>query len=56
MASANGHINILRWFKNSGLEFKYTENAIGWASLRGHIKILEWFQHYSRELQNILPD
>ena len=24
-ASENGHVTILEWFKNSGLEFKYSE-------------------------------
>ena len=35
LASVNGHINILEWYKNSGLEFKYTEYAIDWASGNG---------------------
>ena len=31
-ASNNGHIKVLEWFKNSGYEFKYNENAINSAS------------------------
>ena len=31
-ASKNGHIAVLEWFKNSEYEFKYTDDAIDWAS------------------------
>ena len=32
LASKNGHIAVLEWFKNSEYEFKYTDDAIDWAS------------------------
>src|ERR1700760_3480261 len=34
-ASANGHIDVLNWFKNNGFEFKYINNAINRASKKG---------------------
>ena len=39
-ASEYGHIQVLEWFKNSGYEFKYDENAIRTASRNGHNQIL----------------
>src|SRR5437660_842245 len=47
--SQNGYLNILNWFKNSGLEFEYTNNAIDWASKNGHIHILNWFKNSGLE-------
>src|ERR1700761_9115935 len=44
-ASANGHIAVLNWFKNSGFEFKYTDYAIDQASLNGHVAVLDWFKN-----------
>jgi len=29
-------------------EFKYTENAIDWASENGHVHILDWFDRFTR--------
>ena len=50
-ASKNGHIKILEWFKNSGLEFKYTVDAINIASANGHIGILDWFKNSNLEFK-----
>ena len=44
MASENGNMDILGWYKNSGLEFKYTADAIDWASQNGHVNILNWLE------------
>ena len=51
LASEYGHINMLEWFKNSGLEFEYTENAIDHASANGHIDILKWFKKSGLEFK-----
>ena len=51
LASENGHINILKWFKNSGLELKYTDDAIDWASEYDHINVLKWFKNSGLKLK-----
>lgn len=44
MASRNGYVHILRWWKQSGLPLKYTHAALEGASARGHIDVLEWWR------------
>ena len=44
-------INVLEWFKNSGYEFKYTSDAIDWASAKGHVNVLEWFKNSGFEFK-----
>lgn len=41
-ASAYGHVNILEWYKNLNLGFKFSYSEIKLASLRGHVEVLEW--------------
>jgi hypothetical protein len=43
LSSMYGFISILKWWKNSGLELKYTANAMDWASKNGHIDVLDWW-------------
>ena len=50
-ASENGHIQVLEWFKNSGYEFKYTEDATNGASINKHIEVLEWFKNSGYEFK-----
>jgi hypothetical protein len=42
-ASQNGHVNVLEWWKNSGLELKYDEYALSLASKNGHVNVLDWW-------------
>lgn len=44
MASRNGYVHILRWWRQSGLPLKYTPAALEGASARGHIDVLEWWR------------
>jgi hypothetical protein len=39
-ASRSGDIARLNWWKNSGLELRYTDNTMDGASERGHIQVL----------------
>jgi hypothetical protein len=51
-ASQNGHVELLEWWKISGLEeLKYTENALDWASAYGHVELLEWWKNSGLELK-----
>jgi len=43
MASANGHVNVLNWWKKSGFRLIYDHRAIDYASHNGHIKVLDWW-------------
>lgn len=44
-ASAEGHIHVLQWWKNSGLPLRIGEAVMDCASERGHIPVLEWWKH-----------
>ncbi len=46
-ASANGKLNILKWWKKAhivnGVALKYTEKAINFASKNNHVNCLDWW-------------
>lgn len=44
VASQNGYVHILQWWRRSGLPLKYTHSALEGASARGHIDVLEWWR------------
>ena len=44
-ASSNGHVNVLKWFKNSKYDFEYGEDSINDSSKEGHINVLEWWNN-----------
>lgn len=44
VASKNGYVHVLRWWRRSGLTLKYTHAALEQASARGHIDVLEWWR------------
>ncbi|KAI9217509.1 hypothetical protein BC828DRAFT_418058 [Blastocladiella britannica] len=50
-ASRNGHVDVLEWWRNSGLELKYTRQAMDDASCNGHVDVLEWWRHSGLELK-----
>jgi len=43
-ASGGGHVDALEWWKSSGLELKYSSDAMYWASENGHVDVLEWWK------------
>ena len=43
-ASRAGFINVLEWWRSSGLELRYTERALEAASAEGRVSVLEWWK------------
>jgi hypothetical protein len=43
-ASGAGHVTLLDWWKHTGLECRYTKNAMNWASQHGHVAVLDWWK------------
>ena len=41
-ASENGHVNVLDWWKSSGFDLEYSNDAIDYASENGHVNVLDW--------------
>ncbi|ORY38637.1 hypothetical protein BCR33DRAFT_426948 [Rhizoclosmatium globosum] len=42
-ASQNGNLGVLQWWKDSGLELRFTSAAIDGARENGHIIVLDWW-------------
>ncbi|KAL5358485.1 hypothetical protein BJX96DRAFT_146678 [Aspergillus floccosus] len=46
-ASRAGFINVLEWWRTSGLELRYTERALEAASAEGRVAVLDWWKNAS---------
>lgn len=51
-ASRQGFIDVLDWWKKSGLTLVFTEAALEQASSAGHIEVLEWWRELSQRHQH----
>ncbi|GAB1202885.1 hypothetical protein APSETT445_001509 [Aspergillus pseudonomiae] len=43
-ASRAGFVNVLEWWRTSGLELRYTERALESASAEGRVSVLDWWK------------
>jgi hypothetical protein len=48
-SSSRGHVEVLDWW--SGLELKYTDEAMDWASRYRHLEVLQWWKRCGLELK-----
>ncbi|KAI9925210.1 hypothetical protein ASPWEDRAFT_705228 [Aspergillus wentii DTO 134E9] len=46
-ASRAGYVNVLEWWRTSGLELKYSERALESASAEGRVNVLDWWKNAS---------
>ncbi|KAI9733884.1 MAG: hypothetical protein M1834_002539 [Cirrosporium novae-zelandiae] len=53
-ASKAGFVNVLDWWRQSGLTLKYTAAALEGASSKGHITVLEWWKKAFTSTENPL--
>ena len=51
LASKNNYINILNWWKASGLKLNYESYAMNEASANGHVEALQWWLNSNLELK-----
>lgn len=52
-ASRLGFVNVLEWWRGSGLPLKFTEAALEQASSQGHLHVLEWWKSLSTSVDDI---
>ncbi|KAI9218823.1 hypothetical protein BC828DRAFT_387585 [Blastocladiella britannica] len=43
-ASKNGLIDVLKWWRDSGFELKYSWRAMDYARKEGHVDVVEWWR------------
>jgi hypothetical protein len=49
-ASQSGHVDVLQWWKDSGLKMKWSNLSMDWASGNGHVHILQWWKDSGLEM------
>lgn len=54
-ASASGFVNVLEWWRRSGLELKYTDEALSGASKNGQIAVLDWWKQAAKGDERCRP-
>ncbi|KAI8806515.1 hypothetical protein BJ742DRAFT_870416 [Cladochytrium replicatum] len=55
-ASANGHVSVLEWWRNSGLELMWSEDAFDEACPTRNIGVLTWWKSSGLELKPLPMD
>ena len=53
-ASRNGHLQVLEWWRRSGLELKYTDAALEQATMKGQLSVLEWWRDSAMQDDRIM--
>ncbi|KAL4804359.1 hypothetical protein BDV18DRAFT_30352 [Aspergillus unguis] len=54
-ASRAGFVDVLEWWRTSGLELRYTERALESASAEGCVPVLEWWKRASAAASRSRP-
>jgi hypothetical protein len=50
-ASSKGHVELLQWWKESGLEMKYDEHSMDYPSRKNRCNVLQWWKDSGLELK-----
>ncbi|KAI8800183.1 hypothetical protein BJ742DRAFT_860228 [Cladochytrium replicatum] len=51
LASRNGHVPVLDWWKNSGYLLSWDNKPMSYASQNGHVDVLQWWKDSGLELK-----
>ncbi|KAL4922447.1 hypothetical protein BDW62DRAFT_207720 [Aspergillus aurantiobrunneus] len=54
-ASRAGFVNVLEWWRTSGLELRYTERALESASAEGRVGVLDWWKKAAETTSRTRP-
>src|SRR5690349_19355389 len=50
-ASRKGRVDVLQWWKESGLECEWTYKSMDRASQNGHVDVLQWWKESGLECE-----